>query len=210
MTLKNIFSELTESLDKLDLDREEILKISRKIIRDCSIAIKSIHRKEFDQYKIKIQSVKNNHEKLASLVNKTPGIFHKYLKTPEQEYAEAVSFYSIILKKDLPTPYEMEIDPLNFALGLADVIGELRRYALDNIRDSQVKDLNEILENMDDIYSNLLSRWKRLVEDENNQAFSNNGYSSDLIKEVRRLKRENERLRMEKEILKKAGSMKKN
>ena len=57
-----------------------------------------------------------------------------------------------------------------------------------------------------DIHPNLLSRWKRLVEDENNQAFSNNGYSSDLIKEVRRLKRENERLRMEKEILKKAAA----
>ncbi len=82
MTLKNIFSELTESLDKLDLDREEILKISRIIIRDCSIAIKFIHRKEFDQYEIKIQSVKNNHEKLVSLVNKNPGIFYKYLKTP--------------------------------------------------------------------------------------------------------------------------------
>lgn len=157
MTLKNIFSELTESLDKLDLDREEILKISRIIIRDCSIAIKSIHRKEFDQYEIKIQLIKNNHEKLVSLVNKNPGIFYKYLKTPEQEYAEAVSFNSIILKKNLPSPHEMKIDPLNFALGLADVIGELRRYALDNIRNSQVKDLNEILENMDDIYSNLFS-----------------------------------------------------
>lgn len=157
MTLKNIFSELTESLDKLDLDREEILKISRIIIRDCSIAIKFIHRKEFDQYEIKIQLVKNNHEKLVSLVNKNPGIFYKYLKTPEQEYAEAISFYSLILKKNLPIPHEMKIDPLNFALGLADVIGELRRYALDNIRNSQVKDLNEILENMDDIYSNLFS-----------------------------------------------------
>ncbi|MFX1321058.1 MAG: hypothetical protein ACFFAQ_05365 [Promethearchaeota archaeon] len=157
MTLKNIFSELTESLDKLDLDREEILKISRIIIRECSIAIKSIHRKEFDQYEIKMQLVKNNHEKLVSLVNKTPGIFYKYLKTPEQEYAEAVSFYSIILKKKVPSPHEMKIDPLNFALGLADVVGELRRYALDNIRDSQVKDLNEILESMDDIYSNLFS-----------------------------------------------------
>ncbi|MFX0041466.1 MAG: hypothetical protein ACFE8L_01015 [Candidatus Hodarchaeota archaeon] len=157
MTLKNIFSELTESLDKLDLDREEILKISRIIIRDCGIAIKSIHRKEFDQYKVKIQSVKNNHEKLTILVNKSLGIFYKYLKTPEQEYAEAVAFYAITLKKDLPSPSEMKIDPLNFALGLADVVGELRRYALDNIRDSQVEDLNEILENMDDIYSNLFS-----------------------------------------------------
>ncbi|MFX1410484.1 MAG: hypothetical protein ACFFA6_09035 [Promethearchaeota archaeon] len=157
MSLKNIFSELTESLDKLDHDREKILKMSRIIIRDCSIAIKNIHRKEFEQYEEKIQSVKNNHEKLELLVNKNPGIFYKYLKTPEQEYAEAVSFYSIILKKDLPSPIEMKIDPLNYALGLADVVGELRRYALDNIRNSQVKELNKTLESMDEIYSNLFS-----------------------------------------------------
>jgi transposase len=57
-----------------------------------------------------------------------------------------------------------------------------------------------------DIHPNLLSRWKRLVEDENRQAFSTNGNSSDLKKEIRRLKRENELLRMEKEILKKAAA----
>ena len=42
-------------------------------------------------------------------------------------------------------------------MGLADVIGELRRYALDNIRNSQITDLNEILEKMDDIYAQLFS-----------------------------------------------------
>jgi len=47
--------------------------------------------------------------------------------------------------------------PLNYALGLADVIGELRRYALDNIRNSIIDDLNYILESMDDIYTQLFS-----------------------------------------------------
>ena len=157
MNLKNIFSELTETLDKLDRDREEILKISRSIIRDCSIAIKHIHRKEFDQYQEKVNFIVKNHEKLISLVNVNPGLFYKYLKTPEQEYSEAVSFFSLISKKEFPNPAELKVDPLNFALGLADVIGELRRYALDNIRNSQVHDLNEILENMDEIYTYLFS-----------------------------------------------------
>ncbi len=157
MNLKNIFSELTEALDKLDQDREEILKISRLVIRDCSIAIKHIHRREFEQYHEKINNIKINHENLVSLVNKNRGIFFKYLKTPEQEYAEAVSFFSIVSKKNLPTPTVLKIDPLNYALGLADVVGELRRYALDNIRNSQIEDLNEILESMDEIYTHLFS-----------------------------------------------------
>lgn len=157
MNLKNIFSELTETLDNLDQDREEILKLSRNIVRDCSIAIKYTHRKQYEQYHEKLINIKNDHELLILLVNKNPGAFFKYLRTPEQEYAEAISFYSIISNKELPIPSELQIDPLNFAFGLADVVGELRRYALDNIRNSQVKDLNYVLESMDEIYVNLFA-----------------------------------------------------
>jgi translin len=157
MRLNKIFSELSETLDKLDQDREIILKLSRKVIRDCSIAIKSIHRKEFDQYRERLLNVKETHKELLELVNRNPGVFLKHLKTPEQEYAEAVAFYSITSKEPLPLPSDLDIKPLNYALGLADVIGELRRYTLDNIRNSIVEDLNYVLESMDDIYTQLFS-----------------------------------------------------
>jgi len=157
MRLKNIFSELESELAKLDQDREEILKISRRIIRECSIAIKNIHRKEFNQYREKVSIIKQNHKELLLLVKDNPGVLSKYLKTAEQEYAEAVAFYSIISKEVLPLPSELNITPLNYALGFADVIGELRRYALDNIRNSIIDNLNYILESMDDIYTQLFS-----------------------------------------------------
>ncbi|MFX1596623.1 MAG: haloacid dehalogenase [Promethearchaeota archaeon] len=157
MNLKKAFSEVSELLEILYQDREEILKLSRNIIRDCSIAIKNIHRKEFDKFQSKINKIKNDHQNLVNLINKNPGIFYNYLKTPEQEYAEAIAFYAIINKNNIPTPYDLKIDPINFVLGLADVIGELRRYALDNIRNSHVEDLNEILENMDEIYTYLFT-----------------------------------------------------
>lgn len=157
MNLQKIFSEITESLEILYQDREEILKLSRKIIRDCSIAIKNIHRKEFNTFQEKLNLIKIDHQSLVKLVDKNPGVFFKYLKTPEQEYAEAIAFYSIINKKNIPTPLELRINPLNFILGLADVIGELRRYALDNIRNSHFEDLNDILEGMDEIYTYLFT-----------------------------------------------------
>jgi translin len=157
MKLNKIFSELTQVLDKLDQDREQILKTSRKLIRECSTAIKNIHRKEFNQYREKVSTIKQNHKELLLLVKNNPGVLVKYLKTAEQEYAEAVVFYSIISKEALPLPSELNITPLNYALGLADVIGELRRYALDNIRNSIIDDLNYILESMDDIYTQLFS-----------------------------------------------------
>ncbi len=157
MNLKGIFSELIENLDKLDNGREEILKKSRQIIRDCSVAIKNIHRNEVDLYQDKVNKIQLNLVDLQHLITKDVGAFSKYLKVPEQEYAEAISLNAIINSKVLPSPNELKIDPLNYALGLADVIGELRRYVLDNIRSSNIQDLTRILEIMDEIYAELFS-----------------------------------------------------
>ncbi|MHA1985220.1 MAG: hypothetical protein ACW98D_01155 [Promethearchaeota archaeon] len=157
MNLKKAFSEISNLFDTLYNSREKILRISRNIVRDCSIGIKHIHRKEFNLFQEKKKSVEANFETLNRLVSENPGIFTKFLKTPEQEYTELIVFYSIVNDEDIPSPSELKISPLNFALGLADVIGELRRYALDNIRNSQTNELNKVLESMDEIYTNLFS-----------------------------------------------------
>ena len=157
MNLKVIFSELIENLDKLDNGREEILKKSRQIIRDCSVAIKNIHRNEDNLYQDKINKIQINLTNLQQLTAKNVGVFSKYLKVPEQEYAEAISLHAIIKNKTLPSPSDLKINPLNYVLGLADVIGELRRFVLDNIRSSNIQDLTRILETMDEIYSDLFS-----------------------------------------------------
>jgi len=157
MKLNKIFTELNETLEELDKDRESLLKLSRIMIRNCSIAIKNIHRKEYSQYHEKVLNIQKIHKDMLLLVSNNPGVFLKYLKTPEQEYTEALVFYAVISKEPLPLPSDLNIDPINYALGLADVIGELRRYALDSIRNSIVDDLNYILECMDDIYTQLFS-----------------------------------------------------
>ncbi|MHA1273267.1 MAG: haloacid dehalogenase [Promethearchaeota archaeon] len=157
MQLKKIFSEITKELDNLDQDREEILKISRQMIRNCGIAIKAIHRKDYSLYKEKIESIEKDHELLRDLVNKNPFIFEKYLKTPEQEYIEAVCLYAIIENKDFPKPADYNVISINYLLGIADVIGELRRYALDQIRAENFDKLDYILEKMEELYTYLFS-----------------------------------------------------
>ncbi|TXT67162.1 MAG: hypothetical protein BAJALOKI1v1_170032 [Promethearchaeota archaeon] len=155
--MKENFSKVTEKLDEIDEQREQILKISREIIRECSISIKSIHRKNLDEYHTKIKKIEERLGEFRKLVDTYPGYFYKYLKTPEQEYAEAILLYSIIEEKQIPTHLDLNIDPLHYTLGFADVVGELRRYILDKIRDSKVAEINKILETMDEIYSHLFS-----------------------------------------------------
>jgi translin len=157
MRYEEVFSDITKSIDELDETREQILKIQRKIIRNCSVAIKSVHRGEFETYEEKIGEIKTQFEELNQLVNIERGLFFKYLKTPQQEYAEAVCFFSLIKENKLPSPSDLKINPINYAIGIADVVGELRRYVLDNIRNSRVEDLNLTLEKMDDLQTHLFS-----------------------------------------------------
>jgi translin len=157
MNLKKIFSEIIKKLDGIDKGREEILTLSREMIRNCSIAIKSIHRNEINIYEEKIREIEDNHETLLKLVDKDPIKFSKYLKTPEQEYMEAICLFLIINDKELPNPTDYKVDEINYLLGLADVIGELRRYILDKIRKNDVEDLEKFLDTMEEIYTHLFS-----------------------------------------------------
>ena len=50
----------------------------------------------------------------------------------------------------------------------------------------------------------VISRWKRQLREDGNDAFPGKGHLKPKDEELRRLKRENERLRRERDILKKA------
>ena len=54
------------------------------------------------------------------------------------------------------------------------------------------------------INQNLLGRWKREFQSDNSQAFPGKGHLKPDEEELRRLRRENELLRQERDILKKA------
>ena len=55
-----------------------------------------------------------------------------------------------------------------------------------------------------DIRPDMLRKWKRKFESDGQQAFPGSGHLKPEEEELRRLRRENERLRMERDILKKA------
>ena len=56
-----------------------------------------------------------------------------------------------------------------------------------------------------DVNVNLLRKWKHQLEEQGREAFPGNGHQSPEQEELRRLRQENQRLRMEREILKKAA-----
>ena len=79
---------------------------------------------------------------------------------------------------------------------------EFRREAVRLVIDEGYK-IAEAARSLD-INGNVLGRWVREAREDSDRAFTGKGNLSPEQEEIRRLREENKRLRMEKEILKKA------
>jgi len=73
-----------------------------------------------------------------------------------QEYSEANIFLSLIEESRFVTPDGISVPSVDYVLGLADVIGELRRLALDALREGDLKNGEKCLQIMDEIYTELM------------------------------------------------------
>ena len=74
-----------------------------------------------------------------------------------QEYSEASIFLMLIKEGRFVTPSEIHVPSVDYVLGLADVIGEYRRLALDKLREGKVEAGEECLKIMDRVFMQLLA-----------------------------------------------------
>jgi translin len=74
-----------------------------------------------------------------------------------QEYSEANIFLRLVQERRFATPHEIDVPSVEYVLGLADVIGECRRFALDALRQGYVEKAENCLQTMDQIYMELLA-----------------------------------------------------
>jgi translin len=85
-------------------------------------------------------------------------VYHAgYTQDALKEFAEAYLTRAIVLEEPLPTPENLNVEHAAYLNGLAEAAGELRRFALDALRQGEVVEADRILNRMDDIYSVLIT-----------------------------------------------------
>lgn len=135
MDLDDTLEGIRSEFEQIQEAREAILVQRRAIIRKCSECIKSIHRGEDDEVSGLLPEIHEALRKLRARVNEVPALkFKDYETVPEQEYCEAACLAAFTRNTPFPTLESLEISGLPYLLGLADVVGELRRFCLDMIR----------------------------------------------------------------------------
>jgi translin len=138
--------------------REDTHESMRKVTSLSKQAILLIHQKRFADSTEMVASAKEKISILQEQAKQYPEIIYGgMLSAAFQEYAEANIFLVLVKEDRFVTPAEINIPPVDYVLGLADVIGEYRRLALDNLREGEVKKGERCLEIMDDIFIQLLT-----------------------------------------------------
>ncbi len=149
--LDKIVNKIEKNINGKDKIREKSLRYSREIIINCRKAIQKIHQNKDEKNNLKIAS-----EKLTELYDFTkdyPEIFHAgFVENASQELVEALCFSNIMKGKDLPDPDDIQTTYSSYLLGLCDLVGELRRSALDSIRTGKGKKAEDYLNMMEEIY----------------------------------------------------------
>jgi len=156
--LEPIAAKLISELTARDEAREKMLPLCRDAIRDCSQAIRAVHRQEFEAAGEMLKSARRR----LTEAEKAVGSYGELTSTgivrdAQKEYAEANITLELVTGQPLPEPERLGVGAAAYLNGLGEAAGEVRRYLLDMMRRGDLSRGEELLTAMDDIYSLLVT-----------------------------------------------------
>ena len=151
----------TQAIQRLGLRnqaREQALPASREVIRFSANAIRAVHRGEFDGARQLLDRAAKRLKDMETIREDNPEIyFAGFMIDARKEYTEAHVTLAVLSGGKLPKPQDLGVEPSAFLNGMAEVIGEVRRYILDSLRRDSFDNCQELMDVMDEIYSILLT-----------------------------------------------------
>ncbi len=156
--LANLSARAIEELGQRHRAREQALVVSRQVIRNSANAIRAVHRYDFDEADRLIAEASDRLDETLEIKVNNPEIYYAgFLSDARKEFTEANITLAAISGKTLPDWESLGVDPPAYLNGMAEVIGELRRYILDALRRDDTARCEELMELMDEIYGILVT-----------------------------------------------------
>jgi translin len=157
-SLKAVLKEVKKELTQKDKVRENAQESMRKVTSLSKQAILLIHQKKFEEAKKLVENAKEIIFRLQGLAEECPEIIYGGMFSAAlQEYSEANIFLRLIEESRFVSPKDIDVPSVDYVLGLADVVGEYRRLALDALREGDVKKGEKCLKTMDEIFVELMT-----------------------------------------------------
>ena len=168
----SIFQTLSEKIERrlvsLNEIRDNLMRLSRDIVKYSGRSIESFHRKQINQTEQNLEKAEKNLIELTKILETEPSFYQLGLvNVALQEYTEAKLLLDIVEKGKFSTVKELKVTEQTYLLGIADLIGELRRHILEKLLDNEIEDAKSVYDTMKEIYGTFMQidYGKNLVSD---------------------------------------------
>ncbi|MDE1854756.1 MAG: hypothetical protein KGH57_00325 [Candidatus Micrarchaeota archaeon] len=134
----------------LDLQKKKdrVLELSRDVVRVAGKSITEMHAGN-------LREAGSGMKRITALVSRLRKIekgFEYFSVQAHQEYVEAMAFYIILKERRLASAGELRVGEIPYLLGMMDLTGELKREAIESIREEDLDAANAYYGFMKGIY----------------------------------------------------------
>lgn len=157
-TVGDHVAAITAALGQANQAREVGLTAARATIRSCSSAIRAVHRLEPDRAATLVADAEVSLRAAQGALAPFPAVAHAgFLHDAEKEYVEAVACIALVAGLPVPGPDELRVGGPAWLHGVAEAASELRRHALDRLRDAPPERAEALLAAMDHVFGELVA-----------------------------------------------------
>ncbi len=158
LQLEDVIQQIKKELMQKNQTREETHEAMRKATSASKQSILLLHQKRLNDSAKMLSEAKSIITKLQAQADQNSGVsYGGMFSAALQEYTEANILLTLVKEERFVTPAEINVPSVEYVLGLADVIGELRRLSLDYLREGKVDEGSRCLDLMDQIFIQLLA-----------------------------------------------------
>jgi len=133
--LKSIIKAVDLYLAERDEVRERAIRLTREIIKSSGWAVTAVHKGDFNEAEEHLSVASEKSKELLFITREYPELYYSgMVYNAISEYVEAKVFIDLVRGRGLEGPDELGVQPVPYLQGLADVVGELKRLALEMVR----------------------------------------------------------------------------
>jgi translin len=133
--------------------REVGLANARQAIRRCANSIRATHRGETATAETLLAEARELLDVAEAALAAHPDVYYAgFLQDAQKEYAEAAVTRAVVAEEPVPGPDDLGVGDAAWLNGLAEVVGELRRHLLDQLRAGRGERAAALFAAMDEIH----------------------------------------------------------
>lgn len=149
-------AEVRDGMQATHEAREEVLVSVRKLGQLAAKSIRHVHRRDFAEASRLLGEAQAAAVRARELLAPHPELNPAYLHDTEKEMVEAAVVLALVRDEDLPTRADLRCGTNAYLHGLAEAASEVRRFALDEMREGRLDEAGRILGEMEAIYEELI------------------------------------------------------